>query len=106
MYARKRWRVVQHMANSFWSRWRKEYLQLLQCRSKWTGIKRDLQDGDVVLLKDEGAPRSQWPLALVTKAHKSKDGLVRTVSVRAKGNTFDRPVNKTVLLVARDEEES
>ena len=59
-----------------------------------------------MLLKDDGAPRSQWPLALVTKAHKSKDGLVRTVSLRAKGNTFDRPVKKTVLLVARDDEES
>jgi hypothetical protein len=106
VYARKRWRVVQHMSNSFWSRWRKEYLQLLQGRAKWTGVKRNLRSGDVVLLKDDGAPRCQWPLALVTTAHESKDGLVRTVSLRAKGSTFDRPVNKTVLLVAKEAEES
>ena len=103
VYARKRWRVVQHMADSFWSRWRKEYLQLLQCRSKWTGVKRSLQDGDIVLMKDEEIPRGRWPLALVTEAHKSKDGLVRSVTLRAKGSSFKRPVHKTVLLVAREE---
>ena len=102
-YARKRWRVVQHMASSFWSRWRKEYLQLLQCRQKWTGVKRNLQDGDVVLMKDEGTPRGQWPLALVTDVHKSKDGLVRSVTLRSKGSNYDRPVHNTVLLVAREE---
>ncbi|KAL7857336.1 hypothetical protein SRHO_G00162350 [Serrasalmus rhombeus] len=26
LYLRKRWRKVQHLANEFWSRWRKEYL--------------------------------------------------------------------------------
>ena len=26
MYARKRWRHVQYLAEQFWSRWRKEYL--------------------------------------------------------------------------------
>ena len=39
MYARKRWRVVQNLANAFWSRWRKEYLQLLQQRQKWSEAK-------------------------------------------------------------------
>ena len=102
-YARKRWRVVQHMASSFWSRWRKEYLQLLQCRQKWTGVKRNLQNGDVVLMKDEGTPRGQWPLGLVTDVHESKDGLVRSVTLRSKGSSYDRPVHNTVLLVAREE---
>ena len=77
---------------------------MLQCRSKWTGVKRSLQEGDIVLMKDEGIPRGRWPLALVTKAHKSKDGLVRSVTLRAKGSNFDGPEHKTVLLVAREEE--
>ena len=29
VYARKRWRKVQYLAEQFWSRWRKEYLQQL-----------------------------------------------------------------------------
>jgi hypothetical protein len=27
IYSRKRWRRVQHLANEFWDRWRKEFLQ-------------------------------------------------------------------------------
>ena len=106
MYSRKRWRVVQHLANAFWSRWRREYLQLLQTRQKWTGTKRNLQVDDVVLMKEEGTipiPRGQWPMARVVEAHKSQDGLVRSVSLYAKGSIYKRPVHKTVLLVASDE---
>ena len=50
VYARKRWRVVQHLADAFWSRWKKEYLQLLQTRQKWTGERRNLRVGDMVML--------------------------------------------------------
>ena len=52
VYCRKRWRAVQHMANKFWIRWKKEYVVNLQQRDKWTGLRRNFQIGDVVLLKD------------------------------------------------------
>ena len=103
VYCRKRWRVAQHMANCFWSRWRKEYLQLLQSRQKWTKKQRNLQTDDVVLLKEEGAGRGHWPMARVVEAHHSKDGLVRSVSLRVKDSILKRPVHKTVLLVAAGE---
>ena len=32
---RRRWRQVQYLANIFWKRWTKEYLPLLQERTKW-----------------------------------------------------------------------
>ena len=54
-------------------------------------------------MKDDEVPRGKWPMARVVETHTSKDGLVRSVSLFAKGNTFKRPVHKTVLLVARDE---
>ena len=34
-YSKRRWRCVQHLANQFWCRWRKEFLQSLQLRQKW-----------------------------------------------------------------------
>jgi len=34
-YSRRRWRQVQYMADIFWKRWTREYLPLLQRRSKW-----------------------------------------------------------------------
>merc|ERR1711973_942053 len=84
LYCRKRWRVVQQLANEFWSRWRKEYLQSLQPRQKWTEERRNLQVGDVVLLKEEGAGRCHWPIARVCEVHKSKDGHVRSVSLKVR----------------------
>ena len=104
-YCRKRWRIAQHLANGFWTRWRKEYLQLLQSRQKWTGEKRNLKVDDVVLLKDEGVVRSQWPMGRVIEVHESKDGLVRSVTIKTKTSTFKRPVTKTILLVAADDTE-
>ena len=31
-YSRKQWRRVQHLANEFWSRWKKKFLHSLQER--------------------------------------------------------------------------
>ena len=105
VYARKRWRVVQHLANTFWSRWRKEYLQLLQKRQKWDEFRPNLKVEDVVLMKDEGAPRRSWPLAKVIEVHKGDDDLVRSVTLFSRGSTYKRPIHKTVLLVSTDQEE-
>ena len=34
LYLRRRWRRVQHLANVFWDRWRKEFLYTLQLHKK------------------------------------------------------------------------
>ena len=80
-YSRKQWRRVQHLTNEFWTRWRKEFLHALQERQKWARPRRNLQIGDVVIIKDDNAPRNQWQLARVTNARKGNDGLVRTVDL-------------------------
>ena len=105
LYCRKRWRQVQHLANEFWSRWRKEFLQNLQTRSKWTKRKRNFEINDVVLIKDEDLPRNQWPLARITKIFRDeKDGLVRKVQLYAPTYKSElmRPIHKLVLLVEGD----
>ena len=35
LYARNWWRRAQYLADQFWVRWKREYLQNLQNRSKW-----------------------------------------------------------------------
>ena len=101
MYCKRRWRQVQHLANLFWDRYRKEYLQSLQARSKWVNPKRNFCVGDVVLLKDSDVKRQQWPMAKVTKVFPGSDGLVRSVELRVPSATVDlkRPIQKIVLLV-------
>ncbi|XP_047675241.1 uncharacterized protein LOC125145656 [Tachysurus fulvidraco] len=49
---KRQWRQVQHFANEFWKRWRSEYICGLQKRRKWTEEKTNVQEGDIVLLKD------------------------------------------------------
>lgn len=101
LYCRKRWRVVQHLANQFWLRWKKEYVLLLQQRQKWNNPKRNFAIDDVVLLKDEECKRNQWPLARITSVYTDDDGLVRSVELRTERckTTLKRPIQKLVLLV-------
>ena len=103
LYSRRRWRRVQYLADQFWLRWRREYMQTLQRRSKWNGSKRNLNAGDIVLVKEDGAHRNNWPLGLISEAIKSEDGAVRKAQVvlwrEGKKKTFLRPIKELVLLV-------
>ncbi|XP_041926339.1 uncharacterized protein LOC121690066 isoform X1 [Alosa sapidissima] len=102
----KQWRQVQALSNLFWNRWRQAYLSTLQSRKKWTRSHQNLQDGDLVLLKDNQAARNNWPLAVVTKAIPGTDGRVRKVELRTanqgQSKTYLRPVTETVLLLRKD----
>ncbi|XP_049459039.1 uncharacterized protein LOC125905190 [Epinephelus fuscoguttatus] len=76
------WRPVQSLANSFRKRWKQKYLTTLQPRRKWTKEQPNLQDGDVVLIKDVQAKRNEWPLGLVVKAIPSSDGKMHKVTAK------------------------
>ena len=81
LYSRQYWRRVQYLADQFWSRWKQKYLQSLQPRSKWNERQRDLEVGDIVIMKEE-TPRNEWHLAKVIEAIKSEsDGKVRKVKI-------------------------
>lgn len=54
------WKRVQALASVFWARWKKEYLLLLQSRRKWTASRRDVTEGDVVLIKDKTVNQNCW----------------------------------------------
>ena len=104
-YSRKRWRRVQGLANQFWARWKKEYLQSLQIRSKWQRSQRSIAIGDIVLLKDDNAPRCEWSLCKVVHIYPSSDKKVRSIRLlvgsKSKSTTtyLDRSVHKCVLLI-------
>ena len=116
LYCRKWWRRVQYLANQFWARWRYEFLQNLQSRSKWMRPTRNLMVGDIVISKEDEGPRNQWPLAKVVEVYPSEDGYVRKVRIlKADGeldnqgrqqkppSLLDRPIHKLVLLLPCDE---
>lgn len=87
------WRKVQHIYQSLWRRWSLEYLNTLQCRSKWchsTG-KQPLVN-DVVIMKEKGLPPTTWRMARIIELHPGKDGVVRAVTVKTSTGTSVRGV--------------
>ncbi len=85
----RQWRQVQSLANTFWNRWRKEYLTTLQNRRKWQNESSNLQAGDVVLLKSIQAKRNDWPMGIVLETIPGRDGRVRKVEF--KWSKMDQP---------------
>ncbi|XP_072896146.1 uncharacterized protein [Hemitrygon akajei] len=102
----KQWRQVQALANRFWSRWRQEYLPLLQHRQKWTEPGRNLQVGDLVLLRDKQITRNCWPMARITATFPSRDGHVRKVELKTTNQgdvkIYQRPVTEVIQLLPKD----
>ena len=80
----RRWKQVQYLSNIFWRRWSNEYLPQLQIRQKWLRKRRNLTDGDVVLVSADNSPRNTWPLGRVLKVHSDKKGIVRRVTIKPK----------------------
>ena len=97
-YARSWWKQANYLVNVFWKRWIKEYLPLLQTRSKWYRPRVNLQTGDVVLVVDENASRGQWPLGRVTAVYPDSKGVVRAVDIRVGKSVKRRPIHKLCLL--------
>ncbi|XP_059837241.1 uncharacterized protein LOC132400293 [Hypanus sabinus] len=102
----KQWRQVQALANPFWSRWRQKYLPSLQQRRKWTEPRRNLQVGDLVLLRDKQITRNSWPMARITATFPSEDGHVRKIELKTtdQGDVkiYQRPVTEVILLLPND----
>ena len=116
LYLRKRWRRAQHLANEFWSRWKREFLQSLQSRYKCAPTRRNLQVDDIVIVKDDNMPRNRWKLARVQETYPDGDGLVRKVKVAVAAGSLDdkgiptippvsleRPVQRLILLLPKEQ---
>lgn len=88
------WRRIQLLADTFWKRWKAEYVSQLQERQKWMVETKNLVPGDMVLVVDEGVHRSQWPLGRVTEVFAGEDGLVRQVLVKTTRGTLRRDIRK------------
>ena len=81
LYLVKRWRRVQYLVDQFWLRWHKDFLCTRQERPKWNKPRRNMCVGDVVLIKDDNAPRNCWRKARVDDVYTDEDGLVRKVRI-------------------------
>ena len=92
----KLWKGRSDTLKSFWTHWKQHYLRGLRQQNKVTG-NCSLQVGDVCLVNNE-KDRNCWPLAVVEALHQGTDGRVRTASVRMKGKSLLRPIQRIYLL--------
>lgn len=100
----KQWKQVQCLADTFWKRWKREYLSNLQRHRKWTEDRPNVKVGDVVLLKDSQEGRNEWPVGLIVNALPSRDGKVRKVEVKTVKNEtariYLRPITDIIVLIS------
>ena len=100
---KSQWKHVQVLSDIFWKKWREGYLQALQTRRKWNKNRKNLKNGDFILLRDKICHRNDWSTAVVEKTLPSDDGLVRKATVRMIRNgvvvRYTRPVSEMVLLL-------
>ena len=71
--------------------------------AKWNNVKRNLKVDDVVLVRDENAPRNVWPIGVVTRVEPVSKGLDRSVVLRTYTAELHRPVNKLILMLTAEE---
>ncbi|XP_037812325.1 uncharacterized protein LOC119604046 [Lucilia sericata] len=89
-----RWQYMQHLVQQFWSKWSKEYLCQLQRKPKWVQISKNLQIGDMVLIREDNLPPAQWLMGRILLTHPGNDGLVRVATIKTKNGSLKRPISK------------
>ena len=108
----KRMKFLYSIVVEFWEKWRIVVFHSLVPQFKWHRTQRNVQIGDVVLLKEEEARVADYKLGMVIGIKSSKDGLVRSVKVRCLNrieNRFtvsylDRPIHKLCVIVPVEEQ--
>lgn len=88
------WQRIYQQTQHFWKKWQSEYLSRLQQRPKWIEKQHEIQINDLVLLKEENLPPSQWKLARIIDVHPGTDGIIRVATIRTPTNILKRPIVK------------
>ena len=98
-----RWHLVQCLTRHFWQRWSDEYLVTIRRAVKWHYPTRNIEIGDIVMLKEDGLVPTRWPMGRVTEAHPGKDGLVRVATIKTATGLYKRPTAKLTLILSLDD---
>ena len=106
-YGHRRWRRIEALSDQFWKEWQNHYLLAQHdTRRQWKDSRRNLQVGDLVLIREKGSPRCLWPTGTIKEVKISEDALVRSVVVTQHAGPDDkgrqlnreRPIHQLVLL--------
>ncbi|CAG9135851.1 unnamed protein product [Plutella xylostella] len=85
---------LQQIQCDFWRRWSRDYIGLLQERTKWRSCKgAGLDVGTIVLIKDDRLPPCQWRLGRIVGCCPGRDGITRVAEMRTARGIIKRAFN-------------
>lgn len=96
--SREQWVRSREMSRLFWARWIRDYLPELTRRSRHYPQRAPIQTGDLVIVCDDGQPRSRWMRGRIMETASGTDGLVRSAKVRTSDGEYWRPTTKLAIL--------
>ena len=79
-----------------WRRWTTEYLRALheRHRMKYPNKVNHLAIGDIVLIRSEDRNLNHWPMGIVKRLFKGKDGVVRAVRLKCGRDWLERAIQQ------------
>lgn len=87
--------LMDSLVQTFWKRFKNEYLHNLQMREKWNTASNPLTVGTIVLLNNENAPPLSWKIGRISEVFPGKDGRIRCARVETSdGSSYVRPTTK------------
>lgn len=81
----------------FWRQWSIHYIHCFQKHYKWSEVTPNIRIEDMVLIKQDNLPPSQWFLGRFLKCNKGKDNCIRLVRVKTVNSEYDRPISNICL---------
>ena len=92
----KRLRFIEETTKEFWNKWFLQVFHNLVPSYKWKHKYRDVQVGDIVLLKDSNQLRYEYRLARVKETYPGIDGHVRRVTLEYKNLNESGDISRSV----------
>ncbi|XP_058454572.1 uncharacterized protein LOC131432357 [Malaya genurostris] len=94
---RSSWNLAKHILDGFWSRWLREYLPTIARRTKWFENVKQLEQGDLVFIADEGR-RNSWIRGRIVQLILNRDGVPRQAIVETEFGLLRRPAVKLAII--------
>ena len=94
----KRLQFIQELKDQFWRKWICQVFPNLLPSYKWRSEERNLQVGDVVLIKEESKISSSYKLGRVAEVFNGEDGKVRRARVEYKNVDASTSLDKAPMM--------
>lgn len=93
-----RYQRVSFLKQQFWELWQRDYLHLLQQKSKWFKSSPNISKDQLVLVHEDNTPPQLWLLGRITNTFPGNDGRTRVVEIKTKKGIIKRPIQKVAPL--------